>query len=326
MESHRPAGARRSRSRPLRPPPAARPPRRPGTRPAYNQTAFRGPADRAAADACHHGANFVTLQDPASVSPGPPAHKPTGFCPGCGYAIDPGRCPECGREVCRPLKRPPRSLAWRCIRWTLVLGLVAIALSQGPYYVLYYLMPREWLVAQAVRFGPFSRSSLQVIRDQRLLALQTERAILNLVEAELRALDRHDWAGEYRVPDSVNRFKDIQLTTGTGLLILTPGGRYFWSDSDCIGCSQLLDWGQVDSLTDDRIRLVSDYPFPKIGAARKLEFVRHRRNGAHYLLLPDTLAIMRTKPSDDGHKADRIESLLIYREADRPQSALPADH
>jgi hypothetical protein len=27
------------------------------------------------------------------------AYKPAGYCPHCGYAIDPGVCPECGKNV-----------------------------------------------------------------------------------------------------------------------------------------------------------------------------------------------------------------------------------
>jgi len=30
-------------------------------------------------------------------------YQPIGFCPGCGYKMDAGTCPECGREVPEPL-------------------------------------------------------------------------------------------------------------------------------------------------------------------------------------------------------------------------------
>lgn len=49
-------------------------------------------------------------------------YQPEGFCPRCGYWIDPGRCPECGLQVTRQrlLATMPR-FSWRSLRTKRVL-------------------------------------------------------------------------------------------------------------------------------------------------------------------------------------------------------------
>lgn len=54
-------------------------------------------------------------------------YRPAGFCPCCGYRVDAGRCPECGRDVKRPWRVPPRTYR----RWRLAIVLAALALVGG---------------------------------------------------------------------------------------------------------------------------------------------------------------------------------------------------
>lgn len=75
------------------------------------------------------------------------ANRPAGYCR-CGYAIDPGVCPECGRTVEQPLKRPPSR--WRSCRRaafvTVVLGIVVGGYFRGEW-VAARVTP-SWMLAE----------------------------------------------------------------------------------------------------------------------------------------------------------------------------------
>jgi len=47
-------------------------------------------------------------------------HIPAGFCPHCDYAMNPGICPECGREISEKTlassARPQRIIEWNDIQ------------------------------------------------------------------------------------------------------------------------------------------------------------------------------------------------------------------
>lgn len=59
-------------------------------------------------------------------------HTPAGYCPCCGYRIDPGRCPECGKLVsAKTLLRIPPRKRFRRRAITLAIVILAAALLGG---------------------------------------------------------------------------------------------------------------------------------------------------------------------------------------------------
>lgn len=61
-----------------------------------------------------------------------PDYKPAGFCPKCGYRIDPGTCPECGRAVKRPWRLHPRVVR-RYRRLTILIFLLGLGFAGWRY-------------------------------------------------------------------------------------------------------------------------------------------------------------------------------------------------
>jgi len=75
------------------------------------------------------------------------AYKPAGFCPSCDHAIDPGICPECGRNVSEKelvisqRRQRRRRTALRISKFILVVGLV-FGLGYGVYHE---TRPHRWV-------------------------------------------------------------------------------------------------------------------------------------------------------------------------------------
>jgi len=64
------------------------------------------------------------------------AYQPAGYCPHCGYAIDPGVCPECGKAiVADELDRLPHQVTRRRMIKRTVAVLVILSLAAGGWYV-----------------------------------------------------------------------------------------------------------------------------------------------------------------------------------------------
>ncbi len=61
-----------------------------------------------------------------------PDYKPAGYCPKCGYRIDPGTCPECGRAVKRPWRLHPRVVR-RYRRLTILIFLLGLGFAGWRY-------------------------------------------------------------------------------------------------------------------------------------------------------------------------------------------------
>lgn len=82
-----------------------------------------------------------------------PIYAPTSFCR-CGYRMDPGTCPECGRANARARRRDPRSASSRALRAARVILLAGVACSVGvgaAIPVVYRTLPVasiRWLQAQ----------------------------------------------------------------------------------------------------------------------------------------------------------------------------------
>lgn len=71
------------------------------------------------------------------------AYKPAGYCPRCGYALDPGECPECGTVVTAEelASRPPRISLRPYVRPALVLGFIGLSC----YCCYRYYRDGDWL-------------------------------------------------------------------------------------------------------------------------------------------------------------------------------------
>lgn len=181
-----------------------------------------------------------------------PSYVPSGWCRACGYRIEPGVCPECGRRNDVPLSRDPR-LARRRLR-RIALAVVALSTCAAATWF--------WRDELAVRFVPLGL--LTAISDgnssarswawltikersrRRYLAekprLEATRAA---IAAELAADDVHEWAGWYKVDPTE--------------LLLSPGGRFAFHKV-IHGCfttqvGHTGNDGVVASVRSDRIQL-----------------------------------------------------------------------
>ena len=108
------------------------------------------------------------------------SHRPAGYCPHCGYPIDPGRCPECG-EIVTPfrLARESPNLRRRRNRRRLAVLLVAAVLFGSGYYV--------WHRVNWIAFTPtsllltfqgdaYSRSAIELFRRYNAGELTADQA------------------------------------------------------------------------------------------------------------------------------------------------------
>src|SRR5262245_47879750 len=93
---------------------------------------------------------------------------PAGFCPNCHYAMDPGRCPECGSDVPehRLVRDTPQTRRRRRIRRVLLLLTMAAILGGGTYA--YFKVkwirhaPASWLLA--FQGDETSRATCELVR------------------------------------------------------------------------------------------------------------------------------------------------------------------
>ena len=74
------------------------------------------------------------------------AYQPAGYCPKCGYAMDPGVCPECGAQIgARKLSKITlKARRWRRVRWITTL-IVAFGLGLGGYHFFNHYRWVDWL-------------------------------------------------------------------------------------------------------------------------------------------------------------------------------------
>src|SRR5262245_46401505 len=81
-------------------------------------------------------------------------YQPTGYCPRCGYQMDAGRCPECGKAVSRPAKRDPRAGRGRLLRAgrrLVTAMLLVLAMYYGGGYAVFAWWPTSHLRVVAAR-------------------------------------------------------------------------------------------------------------------------------------------------------------------------------
>jgi hypothetical protein len=207
------------------------------------------------------------------------AYEPRGFCPGCGYRMDAGTCPECGRVVARLAKRHPQSRRRRRLVAALVL-LVAAGAGWAGWHYRNPLAARfwpEWHLRQLTEGkGTLASWAWSTLWQRDRLYQDREKPAVDVHEQqiakELLTLGPHDWAGEY---------------TSGGMngeqLILSPGAGFVhktWS------CTQT-HWnhGEVVRVAAGIITLRNRISFNLHGSAvPQTTLVQVRWGGRRYLI------------------------------------------
>lgn len=139
----------------------------------------------------------------------PSIHLPSGYCPHCGYVVDPGECPECGAWVREPASRRPRTwLRRRLMRGGALLtaGAVALAARYSTPLLLREYTPIGVLHGLSERGGPVAEWAGDIMSarlDIALAAEATAAAERSLrIQGELAMLTaegRRTWGGTYRI-------------------------------------------------------------------------------------------------------------------------------
>ncbi len=173
---------------------------------------------------------------------GEKGYRPAGFCPHCGYQLDPGRCPECGADVVRPLPRHPRLRRRRRIIATLICATLlaggAAAWRFGPALAAQYL-PNSVLRSMANARGMASAWATKVLDARlKLRLLQESQPFANRQKnalAELEGLDQHDWAGIY-TSATFKMFATLVVAPKNGMAARSSMGLL--NHADLIGADQ----------------------------------------------------------------------------------------
>lgn len=190
-------------------------------------------------------------------------YAPAGYCPSCGYRMDPGACPECGRVATRVRPTHPRVRRRRLLLGLagfVVLGLTVL-LAGRP---LAERCTPNWLLRRIVgaradwpSYDPdlstVQEWSGKLLRRRLSAAVSLEqtagRERLDRIQAELRSSSLPAWAGEY-----------VTLPMG-GLcfrLYLSPKSGYVLQDPDGLACGcRILAHGDIVRWNEDYIDLAS---------------------------------------------------------------------
>lgn len=219
-------------------------------------------------------------------------HEPAGYCPHCGYRIDPGRCPECGVEVARPVSRSPRSRSHRIMRVGIVILACAVVVTGGRYAAP-WLMREYWptgqlcsLAAGQGNWAQWARAVLRYRLNERMLQEQAayqarEKAIsaklesLGVEPGQPGAAALPEWAGRYMVIGGSST-ETLSLCPGAGFVyswVTSQRGEYF-------------NHGTIESVTGDSIRLVPAITLQLPHELRMYEEYVRVRWGDWRLLIP----------------------------------------
>ncbi len=124
-------------------------------------------------------------------------HQPAGYCPHCGYALDPGTCPECGKFVRGyQIRAVPPNVTLRRDLWRFGGVLLLLAISIGGYRAYRDLngwpyVP-EWLLVQCQHrdwSGAMAEINRRFVADE-FTADARQRLIDNAMTAEIECPDR----------------------------------------------------------------------------------------------------------------------------------------
>lgn len=164
-----------------------------------------------------------------------PAYEPAGYCQGCGYRIDPGLCPECGRLAKRVRKTHPRVRRRRILIF--IAGIVGLGIACwfvgrpiaerfAPNWILRRLVGAHmpWPLFQPPR-GPIGDWAGKVLQSRLAVAEAREqapgKARLARIEAELGGTNNPDWAGAHVTEPNLGFFFRLTLSPNSGYAIMT---------------------------------------------------------------------------------------------------------
>lgn len=131
-----------------------------------------------------------------------PEYQPAGFCPKCGYRVDPGTCTECGRVVKRPWRLHPRVVR-RYRRLTILIVLLGLGFAgwrYGPDLAARYTPSSAlvWVYETDVVGAEWAGSALHTrVKAAFLMEGSATRNAVEEFEARCRDVGNSDWGGQY---------------------------------------------------------------------------------------------------------------------------------
>lgn len=182
-------------------------------------------------------------------------YTPAGYCPRCGYRVDPGRCPECGADVAQPLRRLRSRARRRVVLLATLLMFVVVGVGLWRYGP--SLAARVWPTRHLVHLGwgqgPLARWARQVVISRGADRWQVEHPLAierhKRIESEIAKEPNHDWAGDYA------------LARGPAALSLSVAPESgFVTRLFVLGHGSVTDHGSVSSSAPDTLHLA-----PRIG-------------------------------------------------------------
>lgn len=188
-------------------------------------------------------------------------YEPIGYCPRCGYRIDPGQCPECGAVVARPQPRPPRSICAKLARaaW-LVIGLAVAALGvrfAAPWLAREY-WPTGHLCQLANENGRWSNWAVSVLSYRLAKRTNEEQPRFSAREAnltvELAGLGvQRDSLGTAKGPSWAGRYGWLGGDNAATLTIAPNSGfAFYWSS---VPSGEYVNHGSIAQASGSSIRL-----------------------------------------------------------------------
>jgi len=177
-------------------------------------------------------------------------YKPAGYCPHCGYAIDPGVCPECGKTVSpAEMDKKPHQFARRRAVKRAGVAVVVLSLIVGGWYVYAYcnwlsLIPSDLLLA--VHDGEYGRAAVELWGrfDKRALSSeQVDRLMAEAVKARKGLVVRSPHPSDI----------DIQVRADVEKAVFCPGWTLVCVDREVLADGQ-------------PVKYAPGFPFPDYAA------------------------------------------------------------
>jgi hypothetical protein len=181
-------------------------------------------------------------------------YQPQGYCPKCGYRVDPGTCPECGRDVPRPLRRSPRSRLGRLRRWTLRIAITAVALAAVGYglnMAAYRWLPPATVYDLSLRDDALGRWAFDIAAWRLLTAAEIAERRLDRILAAIDSDPPADGACEYFGAE-YGRAYYLALAPDCGYIAVGFGLKDRPCGIDC-GAARVLPGGEIVFTRDVRL-------------------------------------------------------------------------